>query len=279
MHSVRTLLRQRNFGLLFTARCISFLGNAMAPVALAFAVLDLTDSASALGLVMAARMVPNVLFLLVGGVIADRLPRSAVLVGSNLVAGASQVAVAALLLSGHAEVWHLALLEAVNGAAFALFYPADTAVVPLTVDESQLQEANAVIRMGTNVTMILGATLAGALVALASPGWTIAVDAATFFVSAALIAGMQGIRAAAQAGSSILADLHDGWREFTAHRWLWTIVAQFSLMLVGYFGAFMVLGPVVAERDLSGASSWAAILAGQSAGLLIGGLVALRWRP
>ena len=85
--------------------------------------------------------------------------------------------------------------------------------------------------------------------------------------------------AAADAGSSFLTDLRDGWSEFTAHRWLWAIVAQFSLVLLGFFGAFLVLGPVVAERDLSGASSWAAILGGQSAGLLVGGLVALRWRP
>jgi hypothetical protein len=93
------------------------------------------------------------------------------------------------------------------------------------------------------------------------------------------MAGMRGIRAAAEAGSSFIADLRAGWTEFTAHRWLWTIVVQFSVMLIGYFGAFMVLGPIVAARDLSGASSWAAILAGQSAGLLGGGLIALRWHP
>src|SRR5581483_2689751 len=121
-------------------RCASFLGNAMAPVAIAFAVLDLTDSATALGIVIAARMVPNVLFLLVGGVIADRLPRSIVLVGSALLGGVTQAAVA--------EIWHLVVLEAVNGLAFAIWYPADTAVVPQTVPEDRLQDANTVIRFG-----------------------------------------------------------------------------------------------------------------------------------
>jgi MFS family permease len=251
----------------------------MAPVALAFAVLQLTGSASALGLVLAARMVPNVLFLVLGGVIADRLPRSTVLVGSNVIGGAAQAVAAVLLLSGRAEVWQLVILEAVNGAAFALFYPADSALVPLTVPENQLQEANALLRLGTNATLILGAALAGVLVAALNPGWAIAVDAATFFAAAALMASMRGIEAAATAGSSFLRDLRDGWSEFTAHRWLWAVVAQFSVMLLGLFGAFLVLGPVVAERDLSGASSWAAIVGGESAGLLIGGLVALRWHP
>ena len=251
----------------------------MAPVALAFAVLQISGSPSALGIVLAARMAPNIVFLLVGGVIADRLPRSAVLVGMNVVGGAAQAAAAVLLLSGHAEVWQLVILEAINGSAFALFYPADTSIVPLTVSEDQLQEANAVIRLGTNATMIAGAALAGVLVAALNPGWAIAADAATFLVAAGLMSSMRGIKAAALAGTSFLAELREGFGEFLTHRWLWSIVAQFSIMLVGFFGAFMVLGPVVAERDFSGASSWAAILGGQSAGLLGGGLLALRWRP
>jgi MFS family permease len=246
---------------------------------LAFAVLHLTGSASALGLVLAARMLPNVLLLALGGVIADRLPRSTVLVGSNVIGGAAQAVAAVLLLSGEAQVWHLVILEAVNGAAFALFYPADSALVPLTVPQDRLQEANALLRLGTNATLVLGAALAGVLVAALNAGWAIAVDATTFFVAAALMASMRGIEAAAAAGSSFLTDLRDGWSEFIAHRWLWTIVAQFSVMLLGFLGAFLVLGPVVAERDLSGASSWASIVGGQSAGLLAGGLVALRWRP
>ncbi len=224
-------------------------------------------------------MLPNVLFLALGGVIADRLPRSTVLVGSNVIGGAAQAFAAVLLLSGEAHVWHLVILEAVNGAAFALFYPADSALVPLTVPQDRLQEANALLRLGTNATLILGAALAGVLVAALNAGWAIAVDATTFFVAAALMASMRGIEAAAVAGSSLLTDLRDGWSEFIAHRWLWTIVAQFSVMLLGFLGAFLVLGPVVAERDLSGASSWASIVGGQSAGLLVGGLVALRWRP
>lgn len=279
MRNVTDLLRERNFALLFAGRCTSFLGNAMAPVALAFAVLHLTDSASALGIVLAARMAPHVVLLAVGGVIADRVPRNLVLVGSNLVAGSSQAVVAVLLISGNAEIWHLVVLEAINGGASAIFYPADTSVVPLTVPAQRLQAANAFLRMGTNMIMILGAAAAGISVAAFNAGWTIAIDAATFFVAAAFLSQMRGIRAAATAGSSIIADLRDGWSEFTSHRWLWAIVVQFTIVLIGFFGTFMVLGPLVAEREFSGARAWAAILAGQSIGFMAGGFVALRWRP
>lgn len=279
MRNALFLLRQRNFALLLSARCISFLGNAMAPVALAFGVLHLGGSATALGVVLAARMLPNLVFLMAGGVIADRLPRHVVLVGSNMLSGASQTVVAVLLISGHAEIWHLVALEALNGASGALYYPADSAVLPLVVPDRHLQEANAISRIGTNATLILGAAVAGALVAAFNAGWAIAADAATFFAGAFFASQMRGIEAAAEGGSSFIADLRAGWSEFTAHRWLWTVVAQFSLMLIGFLGAFMVLGPVVAEREMSGPSSWAAILGAQSAGLMAGGALALRWRP
>ena len=279
MRSALILFHERNFALLFGGRCVNFLGNAMAPVALAFAVLELTDSASALGLVLAARMIPQILLLLFGGVIADRLPRHQVLVWSSVVAGASQATVAVLLIGGWAELWQIVLLEIMNGAAAAVFYPADSSVVPLTVPQSRLQQANAILGFGRNICMIGGAALAGLLVAVFDPGWAIAVDAATFFVAAALVAGMRGIVAAAEASHSIIRDLVDGWGEFIAHRWLWTIVVQFSVILIGFFGGFQVLGPVVADERMDGATSWAIIVGAQSVGLLAGGFLLLRWRP
>lgn len=279
MRNALGLLRIRNFGLLFGARCVSFLGNAMAPVALAFAMLELTGSASALGVVLAARTVPQLVFLLVGGVVADRLPRNVVLVGSNVVAGVSQLLVAVLLISGTAELWQVVILEAINGAAAALFYPADSSVVPSTVPAGRLQDANAVLRLGSNVALIGGAGLAAVLVAAFNPGWAIAVDAATFLVGASLNAGMHGIEAAATAAQSVFADLKEGWQEFRAHRWLWTIVVQFSVVLAAYLGGYSVLGPVVAERDMGGAAAWAVIVGATSVGAFLGGFLAIRWRP
>jgi MFS family permease len=145
-------LHEREFRLLFAGQLVSRLGSAIAPVALAFVVLDLTGSASDLGIVLAARQIPTIVFLLVGGVWADRLPRHRVMVASNLVSGASQAVAGALLLSGGAQLWHLAALAAVNGASSAFFFPASQGIVPQTVPDSLLQQANATLRLAVNAT-------------------------------------------------------------------------------------------------------------------------------
>src|SRR6266513_3683499 len=177
-------LGQRPFRLLFLGRTTSFIGNAFANVALAFAVLDLTGSKADLGYVLAARSLPQVIFLLVGGIWADRLPRHLVMVTSNLASGASQGAIALLLLTGHAQVWHLMALAAVNGTSSAFFFPASTGIVPQTVPKPLLQSANAILRLGQNGSYIFGAALGGLVVAATNPGVGIAADAATFFLAA-----------------------------------------------------------------------------------------------
>jgi len=151
----------------------------MAPVALAFAVLRLTGSTGDLGVVLAARSVSVVVFLLLGGVISDRLPRHVVLVGSSVLAGLSQAAAAALLLTGSAHITALAALQVVNGATSAFAGPAASAVVPQTVPAHVLRQANALARMGSNAAAIAGAALGGVVVAVFGPGWGIAADAAT----------------------------------------------------------------------------------------------------
>ena len=163
------------------------LGNAIASIALAFAVLDLTGSKSDLGFVLAARALPMVLFLLVGGIWADRLKRNQVMVASNVLSGASQALLAALLLTGTAQVWMLIVLAAANGVSSAFFFPASVGIVPQTVPATMLQTANALLRLGLNTTNIVGAAIGGLLVAATSPGAAIAVDAATYLLGALLI--------------------------------------------------------------------------------------------
>jgi MFS family permease len=279
MKRTLSLLGGRNLAFFCFGRWISFLGNAMAPVAVAFAVLDLTGSASALGLVLAARTAPQVVLLVVGGVWSDRLPRNVVLVGACLVSGAAQAVVAVLLIAGSAEVWQILALEAVNGAGFAFSGPADGGVVPLIVEKGRFQEANSLVRFGTNSATILGAALAGLLVAAFNPGWTVAVDAATFFVAAALFSGMRGLAAASAMAASFVHELREGWNEFLAHRWLWAIVVQWSVMLAAFLGGFMVLGPVVADREMDGARSWALIVGSEAVGFLIGSVAMSQLRP
>jgi MFS family permease len=272
-------LREREFRRLFAGRTISMAGSAMAPVALAFAVLDLTGSTTDLGLVLAAREIPTVAFILFGGVWADRLPRHRVMVASNLLSGASQAAAAALLISGGARIWQLAALAAVNGSSSAFFFPASTGVVPQTVPQPMLQQANAALRLSLNATNIVGAAIGGILVAATSPGWAIAIDAASYGAAAACIGAMNlpgGVRVE---GSTVLHELREGWQDFWSRTWLWAIVLQFAIVNAVETGSVNVLGPAVAKKHLGGAGAWGGVLAAISLGLVLTGVVMLRWRP
>jgi MFS family permease len=272
-------LRERSFRLLFFGRTIYFIGGAFANVALAFAVLDLTGSKTDLGLVLAARSLPQVLFLLVGGIWADRLPRHRVMVFSNVVSGLSQGAIALLLLTGQAEIWHVAALAAVNGTSSAFFFPAATGIVPQTVPQGMLQQANAILRLGQNASWVGGAALGGLVVAATSPGIGIAVDAASFLVAAVLVAMIRLPSTLRMEASNFFAELTEGWREFSSRTWLWVIVLQFGFVNAMILGVEGVLGPAVAKEHLGGAAAWGLILTAQSLGLIAGGLLLLRLRP
>lgn len=272
-------LREREFRLLFAGRTVSLLGSAIAPVALAFAVLDLTGSKTDLGLVLAAGQLPLLLFLLVGGILADRLRRNVVIVWANVVSGISQATAAGLLLADAAEVWHLAALAAVNGAAMAFYVPASGGVTPQTVPAPLLQQANALFALARNATMIGGAALGGFLVAAFGSGIAIALDAATYLIAAAIVARMRIGVVEQEATPRFISDLATGWREFRTRAWLWAIVLQFSVLLAVDIGAFTVLGPVVAKEELGGPGAWGTILTGQALGLLAGAAVGLRYRP
>jgi len=272
-------LARREFRLLFLARGISFFGSAIAPVAIAFAVLDLTGSATDLGLVLAARVVPQIVFLLVGGVWSDRLPRHLVMVASDLLTGGAQATSAALLLTGNAEIWHLVVLQAVGGTAFAFFFPASTGLVPQTVEAPLLQQANAILRIALNAGSIGGAALGGLLVAGVGSGWALAIDAMTFFVSAAFLVQMRVTRGERLEAPNFLRELRAGWREFSSRTWLWVIVVAFGFLNAAETGAFNVLGPIVANDELGGASAYGAIFAAEAIGLVLGGLLVLRFRP
>lgn len=273
-------LRERDFRLLFVARTTSRLGGSMAPVALAFGVLTtLHGSASDLGIVLAARLVPTVCFLLLGGVLGDRLPRHVVMVGSNAVSGASQGVAALLLLTGHASVTNLAALAAVNGLSSAFFMPASEGIVPQTVTPGLLQEANAILRLSLNATNILGAAIGGLLVAATSPGWAIACDGLSFLIAALATARMRLPRDLVVEQRSMLHDLREGWSDFWSRTWLWAIVIQFGIVNAAQTGAIDVLGPKIAKEHLGGPAAWGAFLTATSIGLVASGFVLMRWRP
>ncbi len=228
---------------------------------------------------LAAGTIPTIVFLLAGGVFADRLPRHHVMVGSDLLEFAAQAGTAALVLTGTAELWHLMALAAVRGTGAAFFFPAVAGLVPQVVTSGRLQEANAVLRLSLSSSFIVGAAVGGILVGIVGSGWALAFDALTFLASAALLSQLRLSRAETLPPSTMLADLRDGWREFASRTWLWAIVIEFAFVNAFASGVFQVLGPVVAQRSLGGAAAWGLILTGSAVGLVLGGLVTLRWKP
>lgn len=271
-------LRHQAFRWLALGRFTNFVGNAVAPIALAFAVLDLTGSLVDLGLVVAARSVANVALMLYGGVLADRLPRAVVLQGSALAAGVTQAFVAVSVLAGFATVPLLVVLAVVNGAAAAPALPAAAALTPQTVPADELQPANALVRMSVNVALVGGAAFGGVLVGWVGPGWGIALDALTFLVAAACFARVRVPPLARTGGPSTpLADLRAGWYEFRSRTWVWTVVLQFMVVNAVIMGAISVIGPKIAD-DTFGRQLWGLVLAAETAGLVLGGLLVLRLR-
>ena len=259
------------------------LGSAFGPVALAFGVLALPGAtAVTLSVVVAAEAVSMVAFMLLGGVIADRLPRFKVMMTADIAAAAAWGGLAALLITGWAPLWLLIVLSAVAGMATAMFFPASTGVVPEVVPAERLQTANGLLRMGMNGARIGGFAVAGGSVALFGAGWTMLLNAGLLVGSAAFTAGLRlppvTHRDDAERGS-MLRDLREGWQEFRSRQWLWVVVAQFSFVVMVLQGVWGVLGPVIANERLGGPKGWSWVLGAESVGMLVGVVIAMRVRP
>jgi MFS family permease len=271
-------LEEREFRLLWLSRVVSDFGDRFALIGLAFAVLDIKASAATLGYVFAARTISNLVFLQAAGVWADRVPRQLLMLGSDVGRGGAQAVLAFLLLTGRAEVWHLIVLAAVYGTAEAFFGPASQGLVPQTVRPERLHQANAMMSLSRNVTGILGPAAAGLVIAISNTGWAIAVDAATFAVSAAFLAAMR-LAFTKPVRQRFLTDLRDGWKEFTRQTWIWVSVLHFGLFHMTALACFFVLTPVIAKRDLGGSSAYATIMVGAGVGAVVGSLLAMRFKP
>ena len=276
--AIRNALRERNVRLLVVSGAFDALGNNMAGVALAFGVLEIGNAAD-LGYVFLAREIPTVVFLLAGGIWADRVSRTVLLVLGDLTTGVAQAATAALFLTHHATVAEVAVLQAVFGFANAFTRPASTGLIAQAVSHAHLQQTNALLDLSRSSLRVVGPALGGVIVAVANPGWALAGDAATFLVSASLELQLRIPAAERPARTRMLHELREGWSEFTARTWLWTMVASFGLFQLSLFPALLVLGPVVAKAHLGGARAWGLILAFQGVGSMFGGLLALRLRP
>jgi hypothetical protein len=270
-------LDERDFRLLFFGRAVSAAGDQMAPLALAFAVLEATRSATDLGFVFAAREVASVAVLLAAGVWADRVRRERLMIASNLARVAAQGATGLLLVAGSAHLWQLLLLQAIAGGADGAFQPARNAITPQVVSPARLQQANALLQMVGSVIGVVGPLAAAGIVAAGSPGVALLADAATFVLSAAFLSALH-TTPPERTGSGFFSDLRGGWAEFRSYEWLWKAVAFVCVSnMMG--AAYFVFGPGIAKHDLGGASAWGIILAGNAAGWVVGGIISTRYQP
>ena len=271
-------LRHRAYRLVWLGRATSSFGDRLIFIAFAFAVLHVGGSASQLGLILGLGTAVQVVLLLVGGVWADRLPRQLVMLTTDGVRGAVETVLAVLLITGHAALWQLAAGYMLHSAAASFFGPASDGLVPQLVPKEDLQQANALLELTSNVPAIFGPVLSGILVAAFGTGWVFALDAATFGVSAICLSLVRLPPRVRKERESFVRELREGWNAVRSRAWYWQNLITHALWNFGY-PFFQVLGPVVAIRQLGGADSWGLISGASGLGYVLGSVLVLRWKP
>jgi predicted MFS family arabinose efflux permease len=277
------VLAIRDFRFLLVDRLLAPFSVGFSIVGVSFAVLKVTGSTADLSYVIAAQTAPMLVFSLVSGVFADRFRPQRVIIAGNLAVIVGEGVFGLLMLvTGHPPLWAMIGLEAVNGIGSAMFYPASQALLPQLVPDELLQEGSSISRLAMNTGQMTGAAAAGLVVAAAGPGWALTLCALGMTGTVPLMMAIKGGRVrqvVADASSSMVAELREGWTEFRKHTWLWATVIQYCLVMMAWNGGFMVLGPVVARAHLGGAAAWGAISAADALGLILGGLISLRYTP
>jgi hypothetical protein len=280
------VLRHRDFRYLWLAQSSSVIGDCIVVVALALFVIDLTGSATDLGLVLASASLPLVAFLLLGGVWADRLPRHRVMIVTDLVRFTLHALLAVLIFSGTVRIWQLIVIEALFGTAEAFFRPAANGLLPQTVPEAEIQQANGLSSLSNNIGEFAGPALATALVLGLGAGWAFALDAVTFLLSAALLTRVRPRRRAVSAAIvaapervTVRTEMREGFREVRSRAWVWATLAAFCVALFTGLAPWFVLGPVVAREQYGEIGVYGAVAAALGIGTIIGSLLGIGWRP
>ena len=271
-------LRQRPFRLLWLGRVASATGDALVPVALAFAVLAVGHSTLALGGVLATYAASQVVFTLAGGVIADRLPRRGVMLGADAVRAIVEAFVAVMLLSGHMTLPLFFVSGGVFGAASAFFGPAADGLVPQMVDSELLQPANALLNITRSSASIFGPALSGLLIALAGTGWVFAIDSGSFVVSAIFLVQLEVPAHSRAERSRFIAELRDGFREVASRAWVRAPIIGFAISNF-CTAAVIVLGPPIFRDHFHGARDWGIFAGIGAVGGIVGSLASVRLRP
>ncbi len=274
------VLQIRDFRILLMDRVLAPASVAFSMVGVSFAVLDRTHGSTAeLSYVLAAQIAPSLIFVLVGGVVADRIAPQRVIIAANVLMAVSEGTFGVLVLVGHPQLWQMIALECVTGTGAALFYPASTALLPRVVPGDLLQEASAVSRLAMNGALMGGSVVAGFVVAAIGPGWALLTCGAGLLGTVPLLLALRVTAGERASRPGLYRELAEGWSEVRSRTWLWVVIAQFTVVLMAWYGGFSVLGPVVARAHLGGPAAWGTITGAESLGLIVGGLLALRFRP
>ncbi|WP_218579623.1 MFS transporter [Phytohabitans houttuyneae] len=267
----------RNFGLYFVARSVALLGDAILPVAVALAVRGAGYGDSGVGLVLAAWMGPFAALLLFGGVFADRFTARRMMIGADLVRVATQTVVAVALLTGRPSLWLLLVMSALAGSAAAMFQPGVASTVPRVA--ADVQRANATLRVADAGAQLLGPVLAATLTAAFGAGVVYLLNAGTFAISAACLVALRlGPAPVVARGASMLRDLREGWYEFRSRSWMWSVILIWAGYGVLLFGPIYPLGSGLVTERL-GEHAYGFTMSALGAGTVVGGLVAMRYRP
>jgi MFS family permease len=277
---VLTVLRARDFRLLWLGQSASTIGDALVLVAVGLYVTRLTGDAGDVGLVLGAYSLPMVAFVLFGGVLADRLPRQQVMIASDVARGLLHGTLALLIATGQVRIWHMVVIGALFGTAEAFFRPAYTGLVPQTVPEEDIQSAQALNGVSTQVAEIVGPGLATALVLGVGGAAAFAVDAATFAVSALLLLRVRARERGERAvQASVLVELREGWQAVRERAWVWATVLAFSVALVCAIAPFFVLGAALAEDVYGTDAVYGLANAAWGVGTVTGAVLGSRWKP
>ena len=271
-------LTNKPFRYQFLAQLVSMTGSTLAPVAMAFGVLEATGSGTTLGIVMGAQTVPMLILILVGGVLADRIPRRMLMITADLVRCVAQVAFGALLVTDHAVLWILIIIQLFNGAARGVSRPTVLGLTSETVPAGHLQQANALIAITRDTTGIVGPLIAGVLAIWFNPGWILILDGATYVLSAWLMSRLKLPLRPSRKQPGFLHAFYEGWREVVRRDWIWSSILYFAFFNFG-FAMLLVIGPARLATVPDGSLRWGAVMAALSVGGLAGNMMALRARP
>jgi MFS family permease len=279
---LRKVWAVRNLRRLVISRFVSNLGNGLAPVAVAFGVLELPNGdGKSLSLVMATTSLTLVLFSLLGGIIGDRFPRAWIVGGADMLLAFLVIGNGIAYVTGNGSVILFTVVGFFSGVLNAIWYPAMSALTSDLAEPEILQDSNAATMLSGNIALILGTAVAGIIVATIGPGWAIIIDGVTFLIAGLLVYSMRADTPVAEREevTSTLQDLKTGWREFSSRRWVFLVVLSFSFVVAMERAVYSVLGPLVADEQLGGPKPWSVILATWAIGSVVGVLFAGKVRP